>query len=274
MKNHLRLLVLAICLCCSSALAGDSWFGGGGYDGYDRKGLPVSIGYPVVNNANGATNVTTTNAWLNGMLLSTGSAPTMVYVYWGPTDGVTNKANWANTNSFGEGIEGQTFTTNVSVNPNVTYAYRFYATNTAGEDGWAIASASFLTPSVPALDSGSGASPLSYTTATLNGNLTAGISATVTIYWGANTNSWSGTNNLGSRNVGAFLTTVSGLTPGTLYYYRCYGTNAYGDGWADTRAFTTLVQTVVFSGGSYDGYDRQNVQMAMGGGGGSIFLFY
>ena len=147
MKDHLRLLVLATCLCCSSVLAYDVWVGGGGYDGYDRMAVPVSIGYPVVNNANGATNVTTNSACLNGMLQATGSAPATVYVYWGTTDGVTNKGNWANTNTFGDGIEGQLFTTNVSVNPNVTYAYRFYATNTAGEDGWASASASFLTPS-------------------------------------------------------------------------------------------------------------------------------
>ena len=126
----------------------------------------------------------------------------------------------------------------------------------------------------PELSTGIGALPVGDVTATLNGNLTLGDSTTISVYWGQNTNAWSGTNNLGTCGMGTFSTSVSGLSPGTLYYYRCYGTNAYGEGWSDTRAFTTLVQTVGFSGGSYDGYDRQNVQMAMGGGGGSIFLFY
>jgi hypothetical protein len=100
------------------------------------------------------------------------------------------------------------------------------------------------------------------------------LSATVTVYWGQNTNAWTGTNSLGSRSQGAFLTRLSGLSPGTLYYYRCYGTNAYGDGWSDFSAFTTLVQTVVFKGGSYDGYDRNAVQMMIPGGGGTLFVLH
>ena len=42
---------------------------------------------PAVDNANGASNVMSISAVLNGTLTSTGGVPTQVYVYWGETDG-------------------------------------------------------------------------------------------------------------------------------------------------------------------------------------------
>jgi len=198
------------------------------------------------------------------VLLATGSAETVVYVYWGTVNGETNKGSWGTWTNFGTCVEGQMLTTNVSVNGNITYYYRFYTTNAAGDEGWASDSASFTTPDSPVLNNGVGAAPLSYASATLNGNLTAGVSATVSVFWGQNTNAWSGTNGLGARSVGAFYTAISGLNPGTVYYYRCYGINAYGEGWSDIHAFTTRVVSVARSyGGSYDGYDKYYVQMGM-----------
>lgn len=264
MKQYgLCLLALTICLCSSVALAApDAWYGGGGYDGHDQKSALVAIGCPQVNNAAGATNITASSACLNGMLLATGSAPAVVHVYWGTVDGVTSKGNWGAWTSFGVCVEGHALTTNVSVAPGVTYYYRFYATNAAGEDVWAGASASFRSLSAPVLNSGAGAAPLSYTTATLNGNLTGGESATIYVYWGPNTNAWANTNSLGSRTTGLFWTPVSGLSSGTLCYYRCYGTNIDGEGWSDTVAFTTRVESIAISiGGSYDGYDRRDAAL-------------
>ncbi len=259
---------------CSSALAvSGAWYGGGGYDGHDLDSARPAIGCPQVSNAGGATNVLVASAWLNGMLLSTGSAETVVYVYWGTTNGETNKGDWGAWTNFGVGIEGETLTTNVSVMENTTYYYRFYATNAAGDEGWADASAIFTTPGPPTLDTGVGAAPVGFRSATLNGRLAAGGSTTVFVCWGQDTNAWSGTNSLGLRSVGAFYTAVSGLNPGTLYYYRCYGTNTYGDGWSDIAAFTVRVISVSFTGGSYDGHDRFAAQIPMAGGGaGTIFI--
>ncbi len=208
------------------------------------------------------------------MLVATGNAPAAVSVYWGAADGATNKESWAHTNEFiGSWEDGQMFSTNVSANSNTTYYYRFYAVNAAGE-GWAEESSVFLTPGMPVLDTGAGATPLSYTTATLNGNLVAGGSAAVTIYWGQDTNAWSNTNDFGTLSQGAFLTTVTDLTPGTPYYYRCYGTNNEGEGWSETAAFTTRVQALKFMGGSYDGYDKSDEKQPMQGYKGTVFTFY
>ncbi len=227
---------------------------GGSYDGYDN-GLPgvLRFGYPqVVSDA--ATNVTDQSAWLNGTLLSTGSAETVVWVYWGAANCGTNKTAWAHEESFGVCGEGQALTTNVTgLTPNSTYYYSFYASNAVGEY-W---SASMVEiPSSPVLDAGLCATPVSRTGARLNGALTNGTSADIKIYFGQNTNNWASTNSLGTRVEGAFYVNVSGLTAGSVYYYRCYGTNTYGECWADTIAFTTQVDCAgVFLGGSYDGYD-------------------
>jgi len=277
MTTKLCFLTMIFGVLCSSAWADPvARFGGGGYDGYDLDSARPAIGYPQVSNAGGATNVLATSAWLNGMLLSTGTAESVVYVYWGTSNGVTNKGNWGAWTNFGAGVEWQALTTNVSVNPNTTYYYRFYATNAAGDEGWASDSAVFLTPGTPVLNTGVGAAPVSFATATLNGNLTAGGSATVSVFWGQNTNAWSGTNSLGTRTLGVFGTAVSGLSPVTLYYYRCYGTNASGEGWSDIAAFTTRVLSVARAyGGSYDGYDRFTAQTPMVGVvAGTIFSFY
>lgn len=237
----------------------DSWYGGGSYDGYGCDSKQAVMGWPAVNNADGATNITINSAYLNGTLMDTGGAPAIVYVYYGAADGATNKTDWMNFENFGYGTNDQALSTNVTgLTYGTRYYYRFYVTNTAGEDAWAVYSAGFDTLAPPILDNGPGAEPVSFSTATLNGNL-AEVSGTcdLKVYWGQNTNNWANTNNMGSYTPGAFHTAISGLSTGTVYYYRSWGTNTYGEGWSDVAAFTTRAPAAmaIFSGGGYDGYD-------------------
>ncbi len=142
------------------------------------------------------------------------------------------------------------------------YYYSFYASNAVGEH-WSATTVKTLGP--PVLDAGLCAAPVSRTGARLNGALTNGTSADIKIYFGQNTNNWASTNSLGTRVEGTFYVNVSGLTAGSVYYYRCYGTNTYGECWADTIAFTTQVDCAgVFLGGSYDGYDEQFDTLKLG----------
>ena len=139
---------------------------------------------------------------------------------------------------------------------------------------------------MPALDNDAGAGPVSYTTATLNGNLSAGSTDNyVYVYWGTNDGAtvktdWAGTNSLGTNSLvwsgpGQFWTAVTGLVAETPYYYRCYGTNSEGAGWSsETAAFTTRVQALKFMGGSYDGYDKSDEKQPMQGYKGTVFTFY
>ncbi len=81
---------------------------------------------------------------------------------------------------------------------------------------------------------------ISYTSANLNGYLTSTGTAptTVWVYWGLsdqsnNKNAWDTNGTLGVIASPATLTTnVTGLAPGTNYYYRFYASNSVGDVWA------------------------------------------
>ena len=77
--------------------------------------------------------MTPSSAALNGYVLSTGSADTVVTVYWGTTDGGTNgPLTWQNTNVFpGIQVPGPV-STNVPVDSNTLYYYRYHATNIGG----------------------------------------------------------------------------------------------------------------------------------------------
>ncbi len=92
-----------------------------------------------------------------------------------------------------------------------------------------------------------GAMDITPSTATLTGQLTStgGEDPTVHIYWGDNdggttAGNWDHDAVIGTRALGAFDTDISGLDPGTPYYYRCYAVNAGGGNWAPgTASFTT-----------------------------------
>lgn len=255
------LTAISLTLAPAAATATNVWFGGGAYDGYDRRRIDpgFATGMPQVNNASGATNVVSTNAWLNGMLLFPGSgAPTEVRVYWGTMDGGTNTVSWTEGyHGFGDGYEERDeFTHPVSVASGQTYYYRFYAIDGADNVGWASASASFTTPSIPSLDVSGGVAPLGRSSATLHGELIEGVRADITFYWGEDQEAWSNTNVIGRRAEGPFSVLLSDLTPGAGYAYRVYATNDYGYAYSEVVGFTTRSQTAWFEGGDYDGYDR------------------
>lgn len=103
---------------------------------------------PGVSNVGTATNVTATSAWLVGELIATGTAATAVMVYWGPSDGGASPTAWANTNTWAAPQAPGTLATNVTgLASNITYYFRFAATNDAGAV-WAPATTNFITGAV------------------------------------------------------------------------------------------------------------------------------
>ncbi len=104
---------------------------------------------PVVDNADGATAVTTSSATLNGNLYAA-EDQAAVFVYWGLTDGGTDAAAWDHTNVWHAPQAAGAFSTNV-VPPALTadsmHYYRFFTTN-AVRQNWAASSEIFMTGEV------------------------------------------------------------------------------------------------------------------------------
>ncbi len=266
-------LALAAVVLSGRLPAATAWFSGGSYDGYETASDLGAMDLPQVNNAGGATGVTAVSAWLNGTLLESGGAPAEVYVFWGPADGETNRQAWAHGTNFGFVAEWALLSTNVSLSPNSTCHYRFYATNTLGEEGWAAASAAFDVPGPPGVTAGMGALPVGRTTATLNGALTAGDSAAVSIHWGLDGQAWSHTNTFGELGQGAFRLRLDGLVPGTAYAYQVYATNGYGEHATAPVPFATVADLAWSGGGSYDGFDRNTIEDSLRSVAGTVFIF-
>ena len=82
------------------------------------------------------------------------------------------------------------------------------------------------------------------TTATGNGNITATGGANATsegVEWGTTSGSYpNSVTSTGSFGVGAFTQGMTGLTAGTVIYYRAKATNSAGTGYGSEQSFTTL----------------------------------
>ena len=135
-----------------------------------------AAGFPAVNNGIGPSSVLTNTAVLNGSYASTG-ATAEVYIYWGTSDGDTNKADWANVVLLGVTNFGDFATTISNLYYGHRYYYRCYASNIVG-DCWSPVGSSFSTmmPAVYSdglrgsifLNAGSSDTPLVLTDAAYN----------------------------------------------------------------------------------------------------------
>ena len=103
---------------------------------------------PEVSNGGGASLVTVNSATLNGQLITTGTATTVVSVFWGTTDHGTNTVGWDHVTNFGMQTPGSLSTNVTGLSANTIYYYRFYGSNTNGVMWAAPTSSTFITGSV------------------------------------------------------------------------------------------------------------------------------
>jgi hypothetical protein len=115
----------------------------------------------------------------------------------------------------------------------------------------------------------SAVSSVSTTTATTGGDIASEGTSAVTargVCWGANANpTIADSKTTDGTGIGSFTSTITGLTPGTLYHVRAYATNGDGTAYGADVTFTTssLIKSISFyadwAGGtekwefSYDG---------------------
>ena len=130
------------------------------------------------------------------------------------------------------------------------YHVRAYATNAAGTSyGEDVTFTAYHEPSVTTL----AVTDITSTTATGNGNITAlGVPdpAQHGVVWSTNpapTTADSKTMDGTVSATGTFVSSMIGLTPGTLYYVRAYATNAAGTVYGEEVTFTTLLAPTVIT---------------------------
>jgi uncharacterized protein (TIGR02145 family) len=95
------------------------------------------------------------------------------------------------------------------------------------------------------------------TTSTSGGNVTGDGGATITargVCWGTSPNpTTANSKTTGGTGTGTFVCSITGLTPGQLYYVRSYATNSLGTAYGNEVSFTTLLANQVsdFDGNVY-----------------------
>ncbi|MGC6582254.1 MAG: lamin tail domain-containing protein [Akkermansiaceae bacterium] len=193
----------------------------------------------------GATNVSFTQADLNGNVTDTGGDPPQVTVFYGTTNGGTDPNAWDAMSAIG--VQSGVFTdTPFNLLPDTPYFFRVRGTNAAGTS-WAPNTQTFTTLafSAPVVE----VSPPSFvagTTATLTGEVTddGNDAPEITVFYGtsdegSNAGSWQNSTSVGPQS-STFTAPVSGLAGSTTYFYRIRATNSVATVWsASAQSFTT-----------------------------------
>lgn len=192
------------------------------------------------------TSVTAATASSGGNITDNGGGPvTSRGVCWSLTSSPTT-SDYITSNGTGTG----SFTSNLTgLQLLTTYHVRAYAINSAGT-GYGNEVVFTTIAALPSLTTAS-VSGITRTTATSGGNITFDGGANVTergICWSTSQSpSISGSHSSDGSSTGTFVTVLSGLVPGTLYYVRAYATNSSGTAYGNEISFTTnpiLIPTI------------------------------
>lgn len=187
------------------------------------------------------TNITTTTATGNGNITALGIPnPTQHGVVWSTS---ANPTTADNKTTDGPISATGTFTSSMTgLTPGTLYHVRAYATNTVGtaygED------VTFVAYQMPAVTT-SAVTDIMSTTATGNGNVTVlGVPNPTQrgVVWSTSANPTTADNKTADGPVGAtgaFTSSMTGLTPGTLYHVRAYAVSAAGTVYGEDVTFTT-----------------------------------
>jgi uncharacterized protein (TIGR02145 family) len=205
-------------------------------------GATAQFAMPAISSTTAITAITNNSATSGGVINSDGGASiTARGIVWGTNPVPTIALATKTTDGTGVG----TYTSSITgLTSGVTYYVRAYATNSLGTKyGSEIR---FNTAQALAtLAATSTASAIGATTATSGGNITYNGGATVTVSGVVWSTTSTPTTALATKTTngavnGVYTNTITGLTPGTLYYVRSYATNSVGTSYGAQTSFTTL----------------------------------
>jgi len=194
-----------------------------------------------------------------GICWGTGGYPNIV------TDSFISAGSGTTPNPYSIDITGLT--------PGVTYNIRAYATLSDGSGTAYAPIVSFTTPNGYPTVTTDAISNITGTTATGGGNVTSDGGFTITargVCWNTATNpTIANSKTVDGNTIGAFTSSLTGLSTVTPYYVRAYATNSYGlTSYGSEVTFTTPAETVLLHAYSLrrvvDGYTGPAVRVRKG----------
>jgi hypothetical protein len=202
-------------------------------------GETAQLALPVISSTTGAYSITTSSAISGGVITSDGGASiTARGLVWGTSAG-------SSTFSITIGTGTGTFTSSITgLTSGITYYIRAFATNSVGTKYGSEITLN-TAQAVATLAVTTTASSIGSTTAVSGGNITYNGGATVTasgVVWSTTSTPTIvlATKTTDGAASGTYTSTITDLTPGTLYYVRSYATNSVGTNYGAQTSFTTL----------------------------------
>lgn len=186
-----------------------------------------------------ASAITSTTATTGGVITNDGGAAiTARGVVWswnpGPTLADSKTTNGTGTGTFTSSLTGLT--------PGYTYYVKAYATNSVGTS-YGNQLTFTTTTTVPILTT-TEATSITTATASCGGNISSDGGAVVStrgICWSTSQNPTTANSKVAvGGGTGSFNGSLTGLSPGTVYYARAYATNSVGTAYGNEVAFSTL----------------------------------
>ncbi len=200
---------------------------------------------PVVTTTTPITGITSTGGTGGGNVTSDGGASVTVRgICWStstnPTIALTTKtSNGTGTGSFTSTLSGLTGGT--------LYYVRAYATNSSGTSYGADVTFTTAAATVPVVTTTTLITGITTTGSAGGGTVTSTGGATVTVRgvcWSTTTNpTTANAKTSDGTGAGSFPSTLTGLTPSTLFYVRAYATNSVGTSYGANVTFTTSAPT-------------------------------
>jgi hypothetical protein len=223
MKNIFLLLASIILLSCTSD------------DPENDQTIPVLTTSNVIN-------VTLNTAMSGGNITSNGGADiTARGVVWSTSQNPTIALTTKTVDGTGSG----SFTSSISgLTPNTIYYLRAYATNSVGTAYGNEVTFTTSAIQLPVITT-SAISNITQNTASSGGNITSDGGGAITVrgvVWSTSQNPTVAllTKTTDGSGISPFTSSISGLTPNTIYYVRAYATNSTGTAYGNEVNFTTL----------------------------------